>query len=73
MKAHTYSILFLHRGIWKTINDENNKRIEFQSVEDAKHHIDSLRKDKTHPINLVKYAVIYKFDKGMMTGAGIRY
>lgn len=73
MRTKTYSILYLNHAKWTTVNDESGKRMEFTSVDDAKRHIDSLRKEKTHPINKVKYAVIYQFDRSMMVGAGIRY
>lgn len=69
----TYSILYLNRCRWTTVNDENNKRMKFNSVREAKNHIDNLRKEGKHPINLVHHAVIYKFDGSLMEGYGVRY
>lgn len=73
MKKKTYSILYLRRGQWDFVNDEHNKRRVFNSVTEAKQHIDELRKEGTHPINLVHHAVIYGFDGCLMEGEGIRY
>ena len=69
----TFRILYLERGNWKAVKDENNKEMSFNSVDGAKRHIDILRSEGTHPLCRCYQAVIYKFNGCMMEGEGIRY
>lgn len=67
MKTKTFNIFYLDRGQWTNLKDN------FNSIDDAKKHIDSIRKEGTHKLCLNHHVVIYEMNGKMITGEGVRY
>ena len=67
MKTKTFKILYLNNGQWK--NESNS----FDTVNDAKNHVDELRKEGKHPLCSNHHVVIYEYEGKSIKGEGIRY
>lgn len=73
MNEKTFKILYLNRGIWKTVKDEENKDLVYSSVDAAKAKVDEVRSKGEHPLCLVHHVMIYRFNGNLMSGKGVRY
>ena len=70
----SYSILYLNRKCqWTNIYESGRNLKRFNTVDEAKSHVDTLRKDKSHEINLVQHVCIAQYDGNQLIKVVERY